>query len=220
MIYMVSVILLMAGRGRRMGYQRNKMLLPFGDKFLYEIPLMKFLDRGYEVICVIAKEDRDIIVPRLPISKVKYVYGGQTRAESVISGLNAATGKYVMIHDAARMFVHDEVINDIAYAIENGEVVLTYSSCKDTVKLKDGNKITTLDRNNILLASTPQAGPLDLFKEVYEQAKKDNYTSTDDISLIEKYHPEIPIKLVQDESFKVTTPIDYEVAKILWGKEQ
>ena len=210
----------MAGRGRRMGYQRNKMLLPFGDKYLFEIPLQKFLDRGYEVICVIAKEDRDIIVPRLPIAKVKYVYGGQTRAESVVSGLNAATGDFVMIHDAARMFVHDEVINEIAEYIENNEVVLTYSSCKDTVKLKDGAKITTLNRDNILLAATPQAGPLSLFKEVYESARRDNYLSTDDISLIEKYHPELPIRLVQDESFKVTTPIDYEVAKILWGKEQ
>ena len=203
-----------------MGYSRNKMLLPFGDKYLFEIPLKKFLDKGYEVICVIAQEDRDIIVPRLPIAKVKYVYGGQTRAESVMAGLKVATGKYVMIHDAARMFVHDEVINDIAYHIENGEVVLTYSACKDTVKQKEGNKIKTLNRDNILLAATPQAGPLDLFKEVYEKANQDNYLSTDDISLIEKYHPEIEIKLVQDESFKVTTPIDYEVAKILWGKEQ
>ena len=203
-----------------MGYSRNKMLLPFGDKYLFEIPLKKFLDKGYEVICVIAQEDRDIIVPRLPIAKVKYVYGGQTRAESVMAGLKVATGKYVMIHDAARMFVHDEVINDIAYHIENGEVVLTYSACKDTVKQKEGNKIKTLNRDSILLAATPQAGPLDLFKEVYEKANQDNYLSTDDISLIEKYHPEIEIKLVQDESFKVTTPIDYEVAKILWGKEQ
>lgn len=217
---MISVILLMAGRGRRMGYARNKMLLPFGDKYLYEIPLMKFLNKGYEVICVIAEEDRDIIVPRLPIAKVKYVYGGKTRSESVMSGLKAATGKYVMIHDAARMFVHEEVINEVAEMIEDGEVVLTYSSCKDTVKYKDGDKIKTLDRNNILLASTPQAGPLDLFKEVYEKAMKDNYSSTDDVSLIEKYHPEIKIQTVCDESLKVTTPIDYEVALALWRKEQ
>lgn len=217
---MVSVILLMAGRGRRMGYARNKMLLPFGDKYLYEIPLMKFLNRGYEVICVIAEEDRDIIVPRLPIAKVKYVYGGKTRAESVYAGLKAATGKYVMIHDAARMFVHEEVISEIAELLEKDEVILTYSSCKDTVKLRDGDKIKTIDRTNVLLASTPQAGPLALFKEVYEKAEKDNYLATDDVSLIEKYHPEIKIQTVLDESFKVTTPIDYEVALALWRKEQ
>lgn len=220
MILMISVVLLMAGKGRRMGYARNKMLLPFDDKYLYEIPLMKFLDKGYEVICVISEADRDIIVPRLPIAKVKYIYGGASRAESVRAGLAAATGKYVMIHDAARMFVHDEVINEVAEHIENDEVVLTYSKCKDTVKLRDGNKIKTLDRDNILLASTPQAGPLDLFKEVYKRAEKDDFVFTDDTSLIEKYHPEIQIHTVLDESLKVTTPIDYEVALAMWRKEQ
>ena len=217
---MISVILLMAGKGARMGYKRNKMLLPFGDKYLFEIPLNKFLSLGYEVICVISEDDRDIIVPRLPVSKVKYIYGGKTRAESVMLGLKLANGSHVMIHDAARMFIHDEVIDEVASLIETGEVVLTYQACKDTVKQKVDGKLVTLDRNNILLASTPQAGPAALFKEVYDKAKADGLTFTDDISLVEHYHPEIDIKLVQDESFKVTTPNDYEVAKIIWEKQK
>ena len=56
-----------------------------------------------------------------------------------------------------------------------------------------------------------------MFLEVYEKAKIDNFLATDDISLIEKYRPDIKINyiLANDESFKITTPVDYELAKII-----
>ena len=56
--------------------------------------------------------------------------------------------------------------------------------------------------------------------EVYEKAKNEGFIATDDISLIEKYHPEIELKLIlaDDLIFKVTTPKDYEVALDIWRK--
>ena len=42
-----------------MGYEKNKILLPFGDKYLFEYPLDTFLSFGFEVICVISKEDEE-----------------------------------------------------------------------------------------------------------------------------------------------------------------
>ena len=219
---MISVILLMAGRGTRMGYQKNKILLPFGDKYLFEFPLEVFLKHGYEVICVISEEDRDIIVPRLPGQNVKYIYGGATRQESVYNGLSKANGDYIMIHDAARMWVEDDVLDQIISDSEEKYPVLTYIPVKDTIKLRNNNKLTTLNRNNLIAASTPQCAPLALLKEVYQKAKVEGVAATDDISLIEKYHPEIEIKLVSahENSFKVTTPMDYELAKIIWRNKQ
>lgn len=215
---MISVILLMAGRGTRMGYERNKILLPFGDHYLFEFPLEVFLKKGYEVICVISEEDRDIIVPRLPAQNVKYIYGGKTRQESVYNGLKKATGDYVLIHDAARMFIDTEVLEDIETAGEEKYPVLTWLPVKDTIKVRTGDELSTLDRSSLIAASTPQCAPLSLFKEVYERAHTEGFTATDDISLIEKYHPELKIRLVhgRDTSFKVTTPMDYELAKMIW----
>ena len=218
---MVSVVLLMAGRGTRMGYERNKILLPFGDKYLFEFPLNTFLSLGYEVICVISKEDSDIIIPRLPSKNVKYVYGGTTRQESVYLGLKKATGDYVLIHDAARMWVSEDLIHKIIEQGKEMTPVLTYTEVKDTIKVVENGKLKTLDRKSLIAAATPQAASLSLLKEVYEAAVKDNFTSTDDMSLIEKYHPEIEINLVKadEEIFKVTTPKDYEIAKEIWRKK-
>lgn len=222
MILLVSVILLMAGRGTRMGYEKNKILLPFGDKYLFEFPLNTFVSLGFEVICVISEEDKDIIVPRLPAKNVKYIYGGKTRQESVSHGLRKATGDYVMIHDAARMWIDEDLIHRIIEVSEEKHPVLTYTQVKDTIKEWKDGKITTLDRNSLIAAATPQAATLSLFKEVYSKAEEDGFQATDDISLIEKYHPEIEIKLVQawDEIFKVTTPRDYELALEIWRKRK
>jgi 2-C-methyl-D-erythritol 4-phosphate cytidylyltransferase len=213
----------MAGRGKRMGYERNKILLPFGNKYLFEFPLSVFLAHGYQVICVISEEDKDIIVPRLPVKNVKYIYGGATRQESVAHGLRLATGDYVMIHDAARMWIDEDILEQImeARGVDNFPV-LTYLPVKDTIKLREEDKLSTLDRRNLIAASTPQCAPLELFKEVYQRAEEEGFMATDDISLIEKYHPEIEIKLVRskDETFKVTTPLDYELAKIIWRMKQ
>lgn len=216
---MVSVILLMAGRGARMGYSKNKILLPFDDKYLFEIPLHTFLLQGYEVVCVVSESDLDIIKPLLP-KNVKYVLGGDTRQESVYNGLKAASGDYIMIHDAARMFISKELILKIEEASKGIYPVLAYTEVKDTIKINEGGKLRTLNRASLIAAATPQAAPKALFMEVYEKAKNEGFIATDDISLIEKYHPEIELKLIlaDDLLFKVTTPKDYEVALDIWRK--
>ena len=211
----------MAGRGTRMGYERNKILLPFGDKYLFEFPLNTFLSLGYEVICVISKEDKDIIVPRLPAKNVKYIYGGETRQESVYCGLKKAKGEYVLIHDAARMWISEDLVHKIIEAGKEQYPVLTYTEVKDTIKVLDNGKLNTLDRKKLIAAATPQAAPLELLKEVYEKAQNEGFIATDDMSLIEKYHPELEVMLVKadEEIFKVTTPRDYEIAKDIWRKK-
>ena len=52
---------------------------------------------------------------------------------------------------------------------------------------------------------------------VFNLAKKENFQATDDISLIEKYRNDIKIDLIlgNEENFKLTTPLDYELAKII-----
>ena len=112
---MVSVILLMAGKGTRMKENINKVLLPLGDKMIFQYPLSLFVKLDFEVICVISKGDEEIVRKNIP-SQVKLVYGGNTRQESVYNGLMECTGDYVLIHDAARAFISLATINKI---IEN-----------------------------------------------------------------------------------------------------
>lgn len=216
---MVSVILLMAGSGTRMKQNKNKILLPVNGKPIFTYPLNLFLKYNFEIICVIKEEDEEFIKPYLP-ENVKITYGGKERKDSVLNGLNLATGDYVLIHDGARAFIDSNTIDKILELKNNDEAILSYLNVKDTIKENVDGKYLTLDRSKLIAASTPQCASLANFKYVYNKAKEDNYMSTDDISLIEKYLPNVKINyvLANEESFKITTPLDYELAKIIGEK--
>ena len=213
---MVSVILLMAGKGTRMKENINKVLLPLGDKMIFQYPLSLFVKLDFEVICVISKDDEEIVRKNIP-SQVKLVYGGNTRQESVYNGLMECTGDYVLIHDAARAFISLATINEIIENKNNNEAILTYLNVKDTIKIKNGEIVSTLPRESLIAATTPQCASKELFLEVYNLAKKDNFIATDDISLIEKYRPDVRINyiLANEENFKITTPLDLKLAKLI-----
>lgn len=213
---MISVVLLMAGKGQRMKKNINKALLEVEGKPIFSYPLNTFLSLGFEVVLVVSKDDYEE-VSNMKLSNVKLVIGGKTRQESVYNGIKAVTGDYILVHDAARAFIDKTTIEKIINLKNNNEAILTYLNVKDTIKIKDNHKYKTLKRDDLIAASTPQCASKELFSEVYEKAMIDNYESTDDISLIEKYRPDIKINyiLANDESFKITTPIDYELAKII-----
>lgn len=213
---MVSVVLLMAGKGSRMGAETNKVLLPLGNRLMFEYPLQLFLRLGCEVVCVISKEDEEEIKARLP-ETVKYTYGGSTRQESVRNGLNLCTASYVLIHDAARALLDEKTVKEIIKISSSGEAVLVYQEVKDTIKQVCRERLQTLPRNTLISAATPQSAPLSVMKEVHWRAYEESWETTDDISLIEKYRPDIKINLVLSnaENFKITTPLDYKLAKLL-----
>lgn len=215
---MISVILLMAGSGSRMNIDKNKILLPLGDKSMFEIPLDLFLSFNFEVVCVVNKNDLDLVKPLIK-NKAKIVIGGKTRMESVYNGLKEVNGDYVIIHDSARPLISKDVINKIIEIKNDKNCILCYRNCKDTIKVL-GNGINTLDRNKLISAVTPQCGPKKLLFKAYEKAFSDNKEFTDDISLIEYYFTDTKIDLVlaNEESFKVTTPLDYELLKLVWSK--
>ncbi len=213
---MISVILLMAGKGRRMNYKENKILMEIDNKPLFMYPLNTFFSLGVEVICVISKDDEDKIVPLLP-KGVKYTYGGVERGDSVYNGLKLSTGDYVLIHDAARALISKECINKIISNIDNNKAILTYLSVKDTIKEKKDDKLITLNREALVAAATPQCASREILLNAYEKAKSDNLHFTDDIALIEKYYPNIKIDLIEanPEDFKITNQLDYQLAKLL-----
>ena len=113
---MISVILLMAGSGTRMKIQDNKVFLPLNEKMIFQYSLDLFLKLNCEVICVIRPEDEEKLSQYY--SKVKIVYGGQTRQMSVYNGLKIARYESVLIHDAARPFISEDIIQECIYTLK------------------------------------------------------------------------------------------------------
>ena len=215
MIIMISVVLLMAGSGERMGAGKNKILLEANNKMLFEYPLSLFKKYNFEIICVINKNDEEILKPYL--KDIKYTYGGKTRGDSVYNGINMATGDYILIHDSARVLLSNKVVDIIIDMSNKYDAILAYGKVKDTIKEINNGKLTTLNRDKLIAASTPQCAKRELLIDAYNKARNDNKIFTDDISVIEYYYPDIKIGLVEanEENFKVTTPLDFKILKEL-----
>lgn len=212
---MISVILLMAGKGKRCGLDKNKILYKLGNKPIYQYSLDLFLKYDFEIICVVNKDDLDELKDKLP-NNVKIVLGGKERYDSVLNGIKEAKGDYLIIHDSARPFLDKSVIEEILNKKNDTNCILTYMDVKDTIKIND-DKISSLDRSKLISASTPQAGPKNIILDSYLK-KEDNKIFTDDISLVEYYHPEVKIDLIKsnDENFKITKEIDLKLASLIW----
>ena len=215
---MVSAILLMAGKGERMKKDINKILLPLGNKKIYEYSLKVLLETVDEVVCVISEADSQLM-KKLP-KKVKVTFGGATRQESVLNGLRLVTNEYVLIHDAARPFITTELIEQIKMLLNPNTNVLVCNECKDTIKLLEGETIQTLDRKKLVRAATPQCSSTKYLLNGYNMALQDNNQFTDDLSVLEYYYPELVTELVyaSDDIFKITTETDYQLAELIWRK--
>ena len=209
---MVSVILMMAGSSSRMNSNENKLFLELGDKKVFQHSLDKFLEFGLEVICVIKEENIKYLVDYL--DKVKVVIGGNTRQESVYNGLCACNNDYVLIHDAARPFISKNIIEDCLNAINQDKNFLVAAPSKDSIYLK--TPLQTLNRDNVCLAQTPQGGLKTDFLTAHLKAVEEGISATDDISLVLKYiDKEVMLITGEDINFKLTTSLDYILAKEL-----
>ena len=207
---MISVILLMGGNSSRMNLNENKLFLPLGDKLVFEHSLSKFLNYDFEIICV--TQQKYIGYLEKYKEQVKIVIGGNTRQESVYNGLNACSNEYVIIHDAARPFITKKIIDDCVLAINNNQNFLVSVPAKDSVY--QINPLVNLKRESLKLAQTPQGGIKKDFINAQILANKENKQFTDDISLVMNYFDK-PIQIIDgdDLNFKITTKLDYIVAK-------
>ncbi len=209
---MISIIVLAAGKGTRMGLGYNKMNLSVKNKPLYQIVADKFLAMGFEDIVLVSND-------KIVCDNVNCVKGGETRQDSVYNGLINAKGDYVLIHDGARPFVSKEIVLEICEALKTNDAVLLAHKVTDTIKILDNGKLKTLNRDLLVAAETPQAFKKDILMSAMDKARKDNFIGTDDTSLVEKYF-DIPIKIIYNTypNIKLTNKDDLKYIELLGEK--
>lgn len=200
----------MAGSGTRLGLDINKMMYKVNNKRLYQYPLEKFLSLGLDVILVTNETDYNTVLEETKgINNLIVVKGGKTRNESVKNALVHVKTKRVMIHDAARVLVSEQIIKDCLN--NNSDLYYVCIPLKDTIRTSN-NK--TLNRSELLSVQTPQGGLTELF------LKYNDLSTTDDISSFENLDYKIDKINGSDYNFKLTTKFDLEILKniILGGQ--
>jgi 2-C-methyl-D-erythritol 4-phosphate cytidylyltransferase len=163
----VWAVLAAAGRGERLGDDRPKAFARLGDLPLVAEPLRRLDESEWiEGIVVAAppgwEEPCIVLAEELGAGKVSTVVtGGETRAASVRAALAEVPEDVVvvLVHDAARPLVSDDVIGRVLAPLSEGyDGAVPVVPVSDTVKrVREGEVVETLEREGLVLSQTPQA---------------------------------------------------------------
>ena len=214
-----------AGSGRRMGSDRNKLLLPLLGRPILAWTLEAAEDAAsIDWIGIIGQPidfpDFNAILTSLNLTKpVVLIQGGNTRQASVYQGLQALpeSAEQVLIHDGARCLATPELFNRCSEALQTCEGLIAAVTVKDTIKVVDTDlRVTgTPDRAHLWAAQTPQGFQVDLLKACHEKGLQYQWEVTDDAALFEKCGLQVKIVPGEETNLKVTTPVDLAIAQFV-----
>ncbi|MBM7555113.1 bifunctional 2-C-methyl-D-erythritol 4-phosphate cytidylyltransferase/2-C-methyl-D-erythritol 2,4-cyclodiphosphate synthase [Thalassobacillus pellis] len=215
-----AAIVLAAGQGKRMKAGKNKQFILLGDKPLVVHTLSVFETDEWcsEIILVTNEKERESmeeLLTRYPLqTPIQLVNGGQERQDSVYCGLQQITdhNKPVFIHDGARPFVEHIHLHKLAEAVQEHQAALLAVPVTDTIKQRDGGKLTTLARSKLWAAQTPQSFSYEVIYDAHRQAREIGFYGTDDASLVERTGRNVAIVEGSYDNMKLTTPEDMNKA--------
>jgi 2-C-methyl-D-erythritol 4-phosphate cytidylyltransferase len=163
----VWAVLAAAGRGERLGDDRPKAFARLGDLPLVAESLRRLDDSAWiDGIVVAAPPDWEepciVLAEELGAGKVSAVVtGGETRAASVRAALAEVPDDalVVLVHDAARPLVSDDVIARVLAPLSEGyDGAVPVVPVSDTVKrVRGGEVVETVERDGLVVTQTPQA---------------------------------------------------------------
>jgi len=206
-----------------------KPYLELSGSTILEYTIRRFLPLGglSQVIVATSEEylnkAKQILTDVLPQSVTGCcLAGGAERQDSIRNAL-AEVGDIdlVMVHDAVRPFIKlPHIQKSCEIALDVGGAVVGVPA-KDTIKRIDEEQIIqeTPSRKFLWQTQTPQVFRKSIILEAYKRAEEDNFTGTDDSSLVERLGYEVKMVEGDRSNFKITFPLDLELAQLLISKE-
>jgi 2-C-methyl-D-erythritol 4-phosphate cytidylyltransferase len=223
---MVAVVL-GGGTGTRFGAARPKQLLTLNGKTLVEHCVSAFASApGIDEILLVMPPAYHEEAKRLVGDQVSAIIGGgATRSDSVRNALAyvgirhdpAETG--VLIHDAARPLVTQQIIADCVKALNDHDAIGTAVPTSDTILVVENGVIAHVPpRETQYRAQTPQCFRLATIMKAHALAAADPaFTPTDDCGVVLRYLPDTPVHVTpgSESNLKVTYPTDLAIAEAL-----
>lgn len=221
--YRVTAVLVAAGSSTRMGF--DKLSFDLGGETVLERSVRAFDEcpEVDELVIVTGASGENAQRAAARCKKpVRLVKGGSTRAESARSGVAAAHGRLVAVHDAARPFVSQSVIADTIAAAARCGAAAPAVPVKDTIKTvaEDGAVTGTPDRSTLRAVQTPQVFEADLLKAALQSALENEVPVTDDCSAVERLGKVVYLIDGDEENLKITTPVDLVIAEAILAERE
>jgi 2-C-methyl-D-erythritol 4-phosphate cytidylyltransferase len=240
----VIVIIPAAGLGTRMSAAAakkgkkppTKQFVELGGVPILVHTLRKFLQSPQvaEVYLALRKAEADHFRPQLEKElksaggkKVQVVEGGEHRQHSVANAMakvKAAADDIILVHDAVRPFVDNEIIASVIAAAQKHGAVIAGVPAVDTIKQVDrtaGGAIVaaTIPRERVVQAQTPQGFRYDVLQRAFDEALAEGFLGTDEASLVERMGHDVAVVMGSPKNIKITTPDDLELAEFYVAQE-
>jgi 2-C-methyl-D-erythritol 4-phosphate cytidylyltransferase len=161
----------------------------------------------------------------LASGKVLVVEGGDIRQQSVsnamaqlVSDSGCGEDDVVLVHDAARPLIDPATIDRTIDAVAEFGAAIVGLPAVDTIKQVErtahGAIVTaTIPRERIVQAQTPQGARCGLLQRAFAEAAADEFTGTDEASLLERAGIVVAVVPGSAKNFKITQPGDIELAE-------
>lgn len=215
-------MLVAAGKGERLGGDRPKAFAPLAGRPLLAESLERLeASERIDAIVVVAppewEEPAILLAEEVGAGKVvACVAGGSTRAESVRIGVGEVPedAAAILVHDAARPLVTDEVIARVLAPLGEGfDGAVPGLPISDTVKRAPGGTVSeTVDRSDLYAVQTPQAFVAAALRRALAAVDED---ATDCAGIVERAGGRVRVVEGDPQLVKVTTPADLATVESL-----
>lgn len=157
----ISLIILAAGESRRFEAPVKKQWLRIGDDPLW-LYATKNIAKSYEFkkIVIVSNED-DLDYMRKFSTEFEFVKGGNLRQISLKNALEVVDSEFVLVSDAARASISQELVINLIKKASEFDCVSPYLGVNDTTYLGEN----LVDRDELKLIQTPQLSKTALLKK-------------------------------------------------------
>lgn len=211
----IAVIIVAGGVGARLGSAIPKQYVDINGKLLAEYSLERFTsNKKINYVQLVVNRAHESYYRKTQLSASSKFLDiaeteGEFRQNSVFSGLKVVEKyepDYVLIHDAARPLVSDEIIDSVIQSLECNDAVAPAIELTDTIGVKDGDLLkSTPNRDSLVAIQTPQGFN---FKKIIECHRRAEAIYSDDVSLAMSFGVKAKIIPGDRLNFKVTDLFD------------
>lgn len=224
----ITAVILAGGTGERMGEDLPKQFLPLAGKplIMHSVAAFEKHPLVSDIVIVCCESHMDMMKNILDgsVSKKisKIIPGGDTRQESSFMGVNSSPEgtAYVLIHDAARPLLTEEVIDSVLSCAKETGAAGPVIDAEDTIIIQKEDLIEKIpERKNVKRVQTPQAFRYDLILKAHDWALENGVKgSTDDCGLVLAMGEEVRTAKGEVFNIKITSKDDLAMAEEILKK--
>ena len=182
-----TAVICASGNGSRLNLGYNKVFYQLDQNNRIIDKVITLFKNDFDCVQIIVVTQKDNFELLNNFNDIELIEGKDTRTLSVYEGLKTTTSDYVMVHDGARPYLTQTVIDNVKAELICFDSVVVVVKSIDTVKLVNADMLVekTLDRNCLYNAQTPQAFKTSVIKQAYDKVVELNLNVTDDVSCVE-----------------------------------